>query len=43
MKNIPLTYDEIYPMEKLYDLIRDSDLEVDPLIDNVFLKIMEVK
>ena len=42
MKDIKLTYDEIYQMEKLYDLIRDMDLELDPLCDNVFIKIMEV-
>ena len=32
-------YDEIYQMERLYDLIRDMGLEIDPLCDNVFLKI----
>ena len=42
MRNIPLTYDEIYQMEKFYDLIRDMGLEIDPLCDNVFLKILEV-
>ncbi len=42
MRNIPLTYDEIYQMERLYDLIRDMGLEIDPLCDNVFLKILEV-
>ena len=40
--DIRLTYDEIYQMEKLYDLIRDMDLELHPLCDNVFIKIMEV-
>ena len=42
-KTIKLTYDERYQMVKLYDLIRDMDLEIDPLIDSSFLKIMEAK
>ena len=40
---IRFTYDECYQMVKLYDLIRDMDLEIDPLIDSSFLKIMEAK
>ena len=39
--NIKLTHDECYQMIKLYDLIRDMDLELHPLCDNVFIKIME--
>ena len=41
MKNIKLTHDECYQMTKLYDLIRDMDLELHSLCDNVFIKIME--
>ena len=41
--DIKLTYDECYQMVKLYDLIRDMDIEIDPLIDSSFLKIMEAK
>ena len=41
--DIKLTYDECYQMVKLYDLIRDMDIEIDPLIDSSFLKIMEAR
>ncbi len=39
--DIKLTHDECYQMTKLYDLIRDIDLELHPLCDNAFIKIME--
>ena len=41
--DIKLTYDECYQMTKLYDLIRDLEMDLDPLCDNVFTKIMEAK
>ena len=41
--DIKLTYDECYQMVKFYDLIRDMDIEIDPLIDSSFLKIMEAR
>ena len=39
--NIKLTSDECYQMERLYESILDLDLELDPLCDNVFTKILE--
>ena len=41
--DIKLTSDECYQMERLYETILDLDLELDPLCDNVFTKILEVK
>ena len=43
MNTYEITWDEQYQLIKLYDLIRDMDLEIDPLIDSSFLKIMEAK
>ena len=40
---IRFTYDEVYEMSRLYETICDLELEVDPLIDSAFAKIMEVE
>ena len=40
---IRFTYDEVYQMSRLYETILDLDLELDPLCDNVFTKILEAK
>ena len=40
---IRFTYDEVYQMSRLYETICDLELEVDPLIDSAFAKIMEVE
>ena len=36
-------YDEVYEMSRLYETICDLELEVDPIIDSAFAKIMEVE
>ena len=41
--DIKLTYDECYQMERLYETILDLDLELHPLCDDVFIKLLEVK
>ena len=40
---IRFTYDEVYEMSRLYETICDLELEVDPIIDSAFAKIMEVE
>jgi len=40
MKEIKLTHDECYQMERLYETILDLDLELNPLCENVFDKIL---
>ena len=40
---IRFTYDEVYQMSRLYETICDLELEVDPIIDSAFAKIMEVE
>ena len=39
MIDLELTFDEQYEFIKLYDLLRDMDLELTPLQESVFEKI----
>ena len=39
---VTITFDELYQMQRLYETILDLDLELHPLCDDVFIKILEV-
>ena len=41
-RSLTLTFDELYQMSRLYETILDLDLELHPLCDDVFIKILEV-
>jgi|TARA_B100001248_G_C27374426_1_gene453405 hypothetical protein len=43
MNQFDITFDEQYQMIKLYDLLRDMDIELHDLQRSVFDKIMEAK
>ena len=41
--SLTLSFDELYQMKRLYESILDLDLELHPLCDDVFIKILEAK
>ena len=40
--SLTLSFDELYQMKRLYETILDLDLELHPLCDDVFIKLLEV-
>ena len=41
--SLTLTYDELYQMSRLYETLLETDHEFHPLVDDVFIKILEAK
>ncbi len=42
MRTIHVTNDELYEFTKLYDLLRDMDIELTPNQESVFEKVLEI-
>ena len=42
MRTIHVTNDELYEFVKLYDLLRDMDIELTPNQESVFEKVLEI-
>ena len=41
--SLTISFDELYQMKRLYETILDLDLELHPLCDDVFIKILEAR
>ena len=41
--SLTLSYDELYQMSRLYETLLETDHELHPLCDDVFIKILEAK
>ena len=41
--SLTISFDELYQMTRLYETILDLDLELHPLCDDVFIKLLEAK
>ena len=41
--SLTLSYDELYHMSRLYETLLETDYEFHPLVDDVFIKILEAK
>ena len=41
--SLTLSYDELYQMSRLYETLLETDHEFHPLVDDVFIKILEAR
>ena len=41
--SLTLTYDQLYQMSRLYETLLETDHELHPLVDDVFIKILEAR
>ena len=41
--SLTLSYDELYHMSRLYETLLETDHEFHPLVDDVFIKILEAR